>query len=350
MLREESNAMTRRSESPMSKLAPLQDLLFEFQLELKDVQRCVVDILNNPYSLAAVNVTANKLDDEAKGDDDNAELVFETYVLRLSTSVNGLLQLQQKVKSQMSLADMNLKMKRNRILWLNVNLSAGSLAIGFCSGIMASLGMNLPSGFEQLQYSFYGICTVSVLGSSWVYYRLLKYMRGDFSKAVEANQLAERSFLENIFTDIDTVDVVLNSAIREASADPSATCNILSKDEFAQLFAEAKGVSKISQEEIDLVFGLIDINKDDMLHRSELDIMMNAEDQEEEEEEKKVEEIKHEKEAKAAAPKPKPKQEEKEKDKEPKEKKEPEESEPDKDTKDKDKKDKHHPVVGLPGG
>lgn len=277
MLKEETNAMHRRSESPISKLTPLQDLLFEFELELKDTRNCIMDVLNSTDHLARVNITAAHIGEEVSGEDDSAELIFETYGLRLTTTGSGLLHLQQRVKSQQTLADLNIRMKRNRILWLNVNLSAASLAIGFCGGCMASFGMNLPSGIEIFNFAFYGVCASSVGVSAWVYYRLLKYMRGDFSKTVEANQLAERKFLENVFTDIDAVDIVLNTALREVSGrDHSAEdTNLLTKAEFAVMFAEAKGVDEVDKAEVDTIFGLLDINKDDMLYKHELDVALS---------------------------------------------------------------------------
>ncbi|CAM9109610.1 unnamed protein product, partial [Ectocarpus fasciculatus] len=169
MLKEETNAMHRRSESPISKLTPLQDLLFEFELELKDTRNCIMDVLNSTDHLARVNITAAHIGEEVSGEDDSAELIFETYGLRLTTTGSGLLHLQQRVKSQQTLADLNIRMKRNRILWLNVNLSAASLAIGFCGGCMASFGMNLPSGIEIFNFAFYGVCASSVGVSAWVY-------------------------------------------------------------------------------------------------------------------------------------------------------------------------------------
>ena len=278
ILREESNAMHRRSESPASKLSPLQDLLYEFQLELNDVKACVVDILSNPESLSRVNVTANTLANaERMDDDDSAELIFETYGLKLSASISGLLQLQQQIKTELTLADLNLKMKRNRILWLNVNLSAASLAIAFYAGCTALFGVNLVSGLETTEYLFYVLGGVSVSLSAWIYLRLLRYMRGDFSRTVEANQMAERKFLESVFSDIDAVDVVLSSSVREINSTHKQS-DLFTKEEFTRLFADAKGTSEISQAEVDTVFGLLDMNKDGKVYVSELDMLFDSVD------------------------------------------------------------------------
>jgi Ca2+-binding EF-hand superfamily protein len=265
---------SRDDEENIYKLSPLVDILYDFELELKDAQRSVLDILNNNNDLASLFLTANRqlaarddgIIDISKNDD--AELLLENCEMRLSYIINGIMNLQQKVKSQQALADMGMKLKRNRLLLLNVNLSSTSVVIGMCGLVYAAFGMNLECGFEGSIPAFYGLCTISLAATAFVYYRLLKYIRGDFSKSIEKRHITERKLLESIFLDVAAVDVVINNVfhrLNDLNSDGT-----VSKQEFSRLLAEVKGVVCVDEKEVDELFHLLDSNVDGIIQRKEI--------------------------------------------------------------------------------
>jgi hypothetical protein len=143
------------------------------------------------------------------------------------------------------------------------------MCIAFISGAFGAFGMNLPSGIEETSYAFYVVGTGSLLVTAIVYYRLLRYMRGDFSRSVESRQYSERKLLESIFLDIDTVNILVNTAINRVNDDNGN--GLMTKDEFSKLFLEIKGTDKVDPEEIDTLFNLLDANVDGVLYKKELD-------------------------------------------------------------------------------
>ncbi len=97
---EEKNTMNRNTENQIYKLSPFSDVLYEFELELKDTEKSVVDVLKNNKDLEKLNITAIR-DAKLKGiqydpdENDEAELLLESYALRLTSSLTDVLQLQQ---------------------------------------------------------------------------------------------------------------------------------------------------------------------------------------------------------------------------------------------------------------
>ncbi len=292
---EEYATMDRDNEGYFYKLAPMLDLCYDFELELKNAQKCLVDIVSNRDDIAKLSIhvlerTRKRMNaaifapknadqttySEHLHEDNDAEIMLESYILRITSSLRGVMQLQQRVKSQQTLADMSLKLKRNRLMWLNVNMSAGSVCIGFCSGVYAAFGMNLSSGLEEQALLFYGLSGVTVAVSGLMYYRLLKYMRGDFSMSVERKQVEERNVLESIFADINVVDIIIGKYLHEKHYQlgrENAPLPI-SKGSFARLLAEVKGVAQVDHQEVTALFSLIDKNMDGIISEKEAEKSM----------------------------------------------------------------------------
>ena len=143
---EERSTMNRRSENHIYKLSPLTDILYEFELELKDAQRCIVDMLKDK-NMEKLNISA-QIEARSKNipydplEHDEAELLLENYALRLVSSVTDAMHLQQKVRTQVALADMGMKTRRNRLLALNVNM-----------GAVSSVNSHVIIGDNRLWYS-----------------------------------------------------------------------------------------------------------------------------------------------------------------------------------------------------
>ena len=99
---EEKKTMNRNSENQIYKLSPFSDVLYEFELELKDTEKSIVEVLKNNKDLEKLNITALR-DAKLKGipydsdENDEAELLLESYALRLTSSLTDVLQLQQAI-------------------------------------------------------------------------------------------------------------------------------------------------------------------------------------------------------------------------------------------------------------
>jgi hypothetical protein len=148
------------------------------------------------------------------------------------------------------------------------------MCIAFLSGGLSAFGMNLTSGLEGVPFSFYGVCGLSLMATAIMYYRLLRYMRGDFSKTIETRQVAERKFLESVFLDIEAVDIAINSAMHQIN-DINGKGH-MTKNEFVKLFKDVKGTEEVDLKEVDALFSMLDANVDGILYKGELKKVITA--------------------------------------------------------------------------
>ena len=148
------------------------------------------------------------------------------------------------------------------------------MCIAFLSGGLGAFGMNLTSGLEQVPYAFIGVCGLGLAATAIMSHRLLRYMRGDFSKTIETRQVAERKFLESVFLDIEAVDVVINSAMHQIN-DVNGKGQ-MTKEEFVKLFKDVKGTDDVDLKEVDALFSMLDANVDGILYKKELNKVTSA--------------------------------------------------------------------------
>lgn len=280
ILRTEDHRLMDMRENYIYKLAPLHDLLHEFQLELQEAKNAIQTILANDRDTSMLMLSAKRraLQENTRFDEtdhEDAEMLLENYTMRISHVLSDVMNLQSKIKNKQQIADLGMKVKRNRLLWLNANLSATAVCVGLGGGVFAAFGMNLVSGFETLPASFY-IVNVSTIGvCALIYYRLLKYMHGVSPLSAEQRQVSERKLVETIFVDTNTVDFLLAAAHRKINSKITATGDMQSKltrEEFTEIFREVKGEEggEVDPKQVDAFFNLMDTNADGIWSMSEV--------------------------------------------------------------------------------
>ena len=289
------------SDESIHRLSPVADLCHDLTLELQGAQSCLNNTLQSAEHMATLLLTCrlanaslgpsappsasaafdkyeddggaaygnftrsthfnpNEQDWSEEEQRENIELLLNNYLLRISHSISHVRQLQQKIKSKQDLADLNLKVTRNRLLWLNVNLAATAVCMGLFSGACGIFGMNLPSGLESSKVALLLVTGASLGVSATVYYRLLKYMYGysgpDNSASMQQQAIEDtRVLIDDVLKDSPTIDILLKLSYQRINHPNSD--GRLSKGEFAKIFADVKGGHLVGDRAVDAVYDLL---------------------------------------------------------------------------------------------
>lgn len=134
----------------MDKLLPIRDALQQFELEVREAQQCLLTLLANDEDMIGLLLTEQESSETGSVDLSRhvvVEIVLESYVVRLTHTLNSILFQQQKVKSRQEVAEFSVQMQRNRILRMNLHTGVAGVSIGVCAAVGGLFGMNvtLPS-------------------------------------------------------------------------------------------------------------------------------------------------------------------------------------------------------------
>lgn len=244
----------------------LKESLSDFQLEVRDVLQTMTDILENDEDMMGLLLTRLK-EARASGEFvDNAlhvevEVLLEDYHRHLSVVENEAVSMMRNVKSRQELAAIAIDLHRSRLIRVGVYMSIFSLGAAVCTTIAGYIGMNVPilvmgMGLEANQAAFGTIVGGSLTASSIV---MLACLRGVMHTSRDSEELAELRVLTNIFQDLGSID----QALRHVHGP-------ISKSVFRDALVEAKNGRPVPQQEVDVLFNLLDRSGDGMLQDDEI--------------------------------------------------------------------------------
>jgi hypothetical protein len=251
------------------------------------------------------------------------ELMLESVYHRAAASTIAAVELSRSLGNKQDLLDLQTSNYRNYLLSVSLRMSMISVAVAFATFFSSAFGMNLTSGLEQLPYAFIGVSAVSAASGAYLY-RLIDRLtvRNSPTKRHARRLETLQSFLYRLDSNLDaakeTLEAVTNKAARgggaggqAASAAPGASTPLLSNagvppprapvargmarllsNEFGEEGAshapaagagpaslsrsEFKAVHRrttgrdISDDEVDLLFDLLDVDGDGRLRLEEV--------------------------------------------------------------------------------
>lgn len=230
------------SENIIYKLSPLNNILHEFELEIKEYRDTFQELLRNDEDMSRILLTAREKAIQTNQIynielHEEIELILENYVLKLTHHFNEIVHLQHQIKTTVQLSDLTMKIQRNRILWLNVNLTSTGICLSFISCIVGAFGMNLVSGLENIPYLFYGINSVTLLITGFIYIRLLHFLYGVSPYSEEKKELFNYKLIENIVLNHNFVDLMMQKSLKIINDSHNRK---LTKPEFIKIFEEVR--------------------------------------------------------------------------------------------------------------
>jgi Mg2+ and Co2+ transporter CorA len=264
----QSDSLQDPDEDLIYKLSPLIELLNSFGIEIKECKETLMEILRNDEEMSqmllserqrAALASASAASASASGTSvtasasvpfdiskhDSVELLLENYVIHMNNVLNDVSHLENKVQNQKDVSDLTMKIKRNRLLWLNANLAATSVCLGFGGYIFGMFGMNLASGLETVAAVplFYGVGIGTLLLSLYSYSRLISAMHSvsPFSsqQLTRHSNIINHYYVKSLLLDSVFIDSLLN--LTEKRIQLKGDNGKITRAEFLEIYREIKG-------------------------------------------------------------------------------------------------------------
>lgn len=258
--------------SGVHRLVPVKDSLQDFEMQVKSALTCLTDLLDDDEDMLGLLLTEKK---EAKRLGKNidyvrhesVELLLEEYSRQLAIVLEETRFLLKKVQSKQELVSISLAAFRNRMIRMNLYLSIGAVGIASSTATAGYFGMNLTHGFEESPTAFWNVVGGASFAGLLFVGGCAAYIHGTASNSRTMARLRE----------IEVLDGVLSPAKMGAL---DYTMKILAekkiemnKTEFQDSMVDSEQFEIISEKEVDLLFGALDISKDGFLSTSDFRIM-----------------------------------------------------------------------------
>lgn len=114
-------------------------------------------------------------DTETADDEDlqEVEMLLEAYFMQLDNTLNRLQTLCEYIDDTEDYINIEQDKHRNKLLQLEILMSAGTFTLAFVAVISGIFGMNLKNGNEDNNTSFILVSTLSCLGAVGIFFLLI---------------------------------------------------------------------------------------------------------------------------------------------------------------------------------
>lgn len=250
------------SEQGVHQLMPLKDSLQSFELQVKKSLTCLEDLLNDDEEMINLLLTEQAMSRNTGVPVDlerhqHVELLVGVYAMQLSNLLHEIDFLLGRVQSKQEFVTLALAGYRNRLVRTNVNIAITGVSLGIMTTVAGLFGMNLVSGVEESVLAFGAVTCSSTVMALLVGGYLRRFISGSAMQKRAAERLAENETLTNALSDTAALDYVVKKMMRGNVS--------LSKEDFADALLQARVSQEVSEEEIDLLFEVLDTHKDDRL-------------------------------------------------------------------------------------
>lgn len=243
-------------------LGPLKDALQSFDIQVRQSQECLEDLLNNDDEMLDLLLTERQAADQSGRPVDferheHVEFLLGVYARQISNITVEINFLLQRLQSKQEFVTIALSGYRNRMVRMNVHLAIAGLSIAFSTALAGFFGMNVVHGFEQSTTAFGTIVILSSTGSLLISIGCLNFLSGRTMRQRAQKRLQEIEILTSALSDMPALDHAFKTTIERGQS--------LDKSSFAALLRNARHSKKASTEELDLLFDVFDKIKDEKL-------------------------------------------------------------------------------------
>lgn len=250
------------SDAGVHQLVPLKDSLQSFELQVKQSLECLTSLLNDDELMLDLLLTeqaeARLKDEEVEFDrHEHVELMLSVYSRQIHNLQQEIQYLLGRLQSKQEFVALALASYRNRLVRMNVNLGIVGVATGISTATTGLFGMNLINGFETSQVAFSLVTGGSTLVAIIVAGAYFSFIRGHIMQQRAEERLAEIETYINALSDMGALDYTLKRLMRGNGK--------MNKDTFRKQLIDARTSRQASDEEIDLLFRVLDTNKDNEL-------------------------------------------------------------------------------------
>jgi hypothetical protein len=270
-----ADAVAEQREAALYRLFTLADSLSALHVEVRRGLACLEGLLSSDERLAALHLSRNAgglaallgaEDGDARSAESRTELEFtlEAYTTYLEDLDDRIAALQASLDVHQNLESLKLRSERNRIARMELLLSIGGISMVLATVISGFYGMNLHSGLEHVDHSFYLVAGVS--GAACVAL-LVGLLRGvSRFHRVHREMLLGCTDLKHALLHVDHAAYALRRAGVEDR--PQGHGAGVSRAELATAMTST-GV-ELSGQQLDALMDLMDANRDGVLSTDEI--------------------------------------------------------------------------------
>lgn len=249
--------------SGVHRLVPVKDSLQEFELNIRSALGGITGLLDDDEDMLGLLLTerleANNRNETIQLDrHESVELLLEEYARQLSNILQETTYLLKKVQSKQELVAITLDAYRNRMLRMNLYLSIAGVGIASGTVIAGFYGMNLINGYEDSPTAFFNVVGFTSFAGLLFGAGCVSYIRGSASTARTMERLREIEVIDGALNKMGALDYTM-----KCLADNKKVS--MTKDEFREKLYQSQSFQAISDLEVDLLFGSLDVTKDGYL-------------------------------------------------------------------------------------
>jgi hypothetical protein len=248
-------------------LAPLKDALHSFQIQLRQSEECLEDLLNHDDLMLSLLLTEQKAANDSGRSVDFArheyvELMLGVYAREISNIHFEVSFLLQRLQSKQEFVALALSGHRNRMVRMSVLLGIAGLSLGWSTAMAGVFGMNLISGLEETQWAFHTVLASSVISSCVVSGVCLQFISGNKLRQRASQRVQEIETLTLALSDMCALDQSLKEAVSHGKP--------VNKETFRTLLQQFRPANNVTEKEVDLLFDVFDRIKDGNLTASDM--------------------------------------------------------------------------------
>lgn len=250
------------SDTGVHQLGPLKDSLQAFDIRVKNCIECLAGMLNKDDEMLSLLITEQKVADDTGQEvefsrHEHVELLVGVYARQLNNIAGEIQYILGRLQSKQEFVSLSLAGYRNRMVRMHVHIATTGLALGLGTTVAGFFGMNLVNGLEESAYAFNAVISLSGMGGLVVALSSFNFLSGRALQESAAQRLSEIETLTNALSEISAVDYAIKTTVGRGDH--------IDKESFRKVLQEARMVTKATDEEVDLLFDVLDREKDGWL-------------------------------------------------------------------------------------
>jgi magnesium transporter len=250
------------SNAVLHQLAPLKDQLQSFDMFVTQAYECLRRLLNDDEEMLQLLLTEQE---EARRTNvpvdferhQHVELLLGVYARQFSVVQQEASFLLSRIRSKQEFLELELDLYRNRLIRTDVELSILGVATGITTSMAGFFGMNLVSGLEGSQSAFLAVCGLSSLSAVCVGYYFYRLVSGHVIQQRAEERMLKIQTMNSALSDMNALDYTVKKIIMSGKR--------MNRDEFKNELKMARHSQQVSDDEVDLLFNVLNTHDDDYL-------------------------------------------------------------------------------------
>jgi magnesium transporter len=247
------------SDAGVHQLVPLKDSLQSFELQVKQALQCLTDLLNDDEDMlklllteqAQASATGQPVEFERH---QHVELLLGGYARQIGNLLQEVNYLLKRLQSKQEFVALALAGYRNRMVRMNVTIGIAGVSVGVATAMSGFFGMNLINGLESDPNAFAFMVATSSVSSAVVAAFCMNFLSGRAMQVRAERRLNEIETLTGALSDMCALDYTVKKMMQEGKP--------ISREEFKKKLVQSRQSGEATDQEIDLLFHVLDTSKD----------------------------------------------------------------------------------------